>query len=69
MIVSGECRYCHCTDSDPCLIRDGVGRLFGCSWVDAEQTICSMPMCQQAAFDGEILDLVVRGRLILSSQE
>jgi hypothetical protein len=47
MTIAGICRYCLCTDEDPCFIRDGMGRRRGCMWVDAEQTICSMPLCQK----------------------
>ena len=33
----GECKYCGCTEDNAC---EG-----GCSWINAEQTICSNPEC------------------------
>lgn len=33
----GECRYCGCTEDDPC-----PG---GCSWANAEETVCTNPDC------------------------
>lgn len=45
----GTCRFCGCSEFDACVIRDAVGNTFGCWWMDIEQTVCSMPMCQSAA--------------------
>jgi hypothetical protein len=35
--ASGVCRYCKCTDQRAC--PDG------CSWIGAERTVCSNPLC------------------------
>ena len=37
MVDPGVCRYCQCTEDEAC---EG-----GCSWVNAEQTVCSNPEC------------------------
>ena len=33
----GRCRYCRCTDNRACE--------YGCSWADAEHTVCDSPSC------------------------
>lgn len=40
-----ECRYCGCTEHDPCLMRDGLGRIRGCAWLDPEHSVCDAPSC------------------------
>ncbi len=44
---SGACRYCDCTEGDPCELEDEEGEYSGnCSWVDGTaQTVCSNPDC------------------------
>lgn len=52
-IVSGQCRYCGCTDERPCAIAippDELGNepvVARCSWWDGEQTVCSRLSCIQ----------------------
>ena len=48
--MRGECRYCGCWERDPCVITLPLtGATVGCWWMDAAQTICSMPACQKQA--------------------
>jgi len=51
----GQCRYCGCTEQQPCMIRHVTGLITGCWWVDAEQTVCAMPMCQMGAIEDGII--------------
>jgi ParB family chromosome partitioning protein len=37
----GVCKFCRCTEDDACRLDGGVN----CSWMDAEQTVCSNPDC------------------------
>lgn len=39
----GVCKYCGCTKDDACRLEDG-----SCSWVNAEQTVCSNPDCVES---------------------
>jgi hypothetical protein len=39
----GKCRYCGCTESDPCRLQDGDE----CSWLNTRQTVCNAPGCQR----------------------
>src|SRR3954465_4503581 len=43
-IVSGECRYCHCTEMRACMTLRGP-----CAWADRLQTVCTAPRCLTAA--------------------
>ncbi|MDR3799706.1 MAG: ParB/RepB/Spo0J family partition protein [Terracidiphilus sp.] len=44
----GTCKFCGCTEDDACRLEGGVN----CSWVNAEQTVCSNPDCV-AQYDSE----------------
>lgn len=39
------CRYCGCTESNPCRLRDGDQ----CGWGDTGRTFCSRDACVKAA--------------------
>lgn len=43
--VSGVCRFCRCTESNPCSTPP-CGE--PCAWVDANRTVCSNPSCLRA---------------------
>lgn len=53
--MRGECRYCGCWERDPCVITLPTGETVGCWWMDADETICSMPQCQRAAMVDRLL--------------
>jgi hypothetical protein len=40
----GECRYCHCTEVDPCTLSDGDT----CSWANRERNVCTGDKCMRA---------------------
>ena len=42
-VTSGRCRYCGCSESDPCSSCRAVHD--GCSWSDPDRTVCSAPAC------------------------
>lgn len=42
--VSGTCRFCGCTEANPCNLRTGDN----CCWVDSDRTVCSRPSCIHA---------------------
>jgi hypothetical protein len=41
---AGTCRFCHCTEADPCRIPGGDT----CAWMDGTRTVCTAPACQNA---------------------
>lgn len=45
----GECKYCHCTEHNPCLrsasTADWMDVSKTCSWIDETQTCCTAPNC------------------------
>jgi hypothetical protein len=45
-IVSGRCRYCRCTEDNPCRLPEGDA----CSWFDRSRTVCTNPACLTAIF-------------------
>lgn len=40
----GVCRYCGCTQFNPCVRRDGSP----CGWWDLDLTVCTRPECVTA---------------------
>ena len=38
---AGRCRYCGCTELEPCRLEDGEA----CCWLDSTRTVCSAPAC------------------------
>ena len=38
----GECRYCHCTEENPCRLPPSGDP---CAWFNAERTVCSRGQC------------------------
>lgn len=40
----GICRFCHCTEDDPCFLQVD-DEMTTCSWFDSAQTVCSNPRC------------------------
>lgn len=39
--MTGECKYCFCTEDDPCFLRHGET----CGWIDDTKTCCTAPDC------------------------
>jgi hypothetical protein len=37
----GTCRFCHCTESNPCVLPNGDP----CSWFDMSREVCNAPAC------------------------
>jgi hypothetical protein len=48
VVAVGQCRYCKCTEDDPCKTPGGNE----CGWVTAKKDRCSAPGCL-VAFDAE----------------
>ena len=46
MSEPGRCRFCRCTESDPCRIPGGDT----CGWFDKSRTVCTGPACITAYF-------------------
>jgi hypothetical protein len=45
----GTCRYCGCTETNACRIRDFLDDMIvGCSWFTGDQTVCTNPKCISA---------------------
>jgi hypothetical protein len=44
--IAGVCRYCRCTEANPCHLPDGEA----CNWFDPTRTLCSAPACLAAHF-------------------
>lgn len=40
-LMTGQCRYCGCTESNPCKLQTGEE----CSWYDKVRTVCNGPSC------------------------
>jgi hypothetical protein len=40
-VVPGACRYCGCTESNPCTTETGEP----CAWFDNDRTVCTAPGC------------------------
>ena len=38
---AGQCRFCHCTEADPCRIPGGDT----CAWYIASRDVCTAPGC------------------------
>lgn len=49
--LADECRYCGCTELEPCATSDDIGE-FCCSWFKQPDHsglgVCSAPVCVQA---------------------
>lgn len=45
------CKYCGCTDSRPCAIPAGDGRLQACFWINEDQPICSACLSRMSPED------------------
>lgn len=43
--IPGQCRFCHCTESNACSTPP-CGE--PCAWVDRNRTVCSNPSCLRA---------------------
>jgi hypothetical protein len=43
---AGTCKFCHCTEDDPCRIYGGDT----CGWNDGTRTVCTAPGCMNAYF-------------------
>lgn len=49
-VRAGVCRYCSCTEIDPCSVIVQAGPAFppapvACSWIDGHHTVCSNRRC------------------------
>jgi hypothetical protein len=44
MLQPGQCRHCHCTESNACRLPDGDT----CAWIDSTRLVCSSPACIKA---------------------
>lgn len=47
----GRCRFCGCTENDPC----HIGRYLTCYWIDETKTVCSNLACVEAEI-AEVID-------------
>jgi hypothetical protein len=45
-VSAGQCRFCRCTEDDPCRVPGGDT----CSWFDKSCTVCTGPACITAYF-------------------
>jgi len=43
-LPSGVCRFCKCTETEPCTLQDGEA----CGWIDKDRNCCNNPACQRA---------------------
>lgn len=44
-LTPGTCRVCGCTETSPCRVDGGGGKVMSCGWVDDARTLCTALSC------------------------